>query len=128
LSLGYGFGNTFRLEGAVTYRNVGLDVPDTFIGTKPAGTLGPSGIGSTRATTLMLNLIKDFNTDGNIQPYLGVGVGAARVDSRVATLFNTGSGTPRNGINDSDTTFAYNVLAGLGIKLSEQLTADIGYT
>ena len=58
-SLGYGFGNGLRVEGAVTYRNVNLDVPDTFIGTKPLGTVGPQGDGSTRATSLMANLIKE---------------------------------------------------------------------
>jgi OOP family OmpA-OmpF porin len=122
--LGYGFGNGLRLEGAVGYRNVEMEVPDSFIGVQPPGTFGPDGAGSTRVTTLMANLIKDFNTGGRVMPYLGVGVGAARVDSRAASLYGAG-GVQANGFDDSDTSFAYNVLAGFGIRMSEQLTADI---
>ncbi|MEI7446805.1 MAG: RodZ domain-containing protein, partial [Burkholderiales bacterium] len=98
-----------------------------FFGAKPAGTSGPLGHGSTRVTTLMLNAIKDFNAGGNIKPYVGVGVGAARVDSNASSLYKSG-GLQSNGFDDSDTNFAYNALVGVGFKLSERLTADLGYT
>ncbi len=76
----------------------------------------------------MLNVIKDFNTTSNITPYLGLGVGAARVDTRVATLYQTPGGAQANGFDDTDTSFAWNALAGFGIKLGPQLTVDLGYT
>ena len=127
LGLGYGF-DTFRLEGVLSYRNNKMDVPDTFIGIKPAATVGPNGAGSTRVTNLMVNAIKDFDVGGSIKPYLGLGVGAARVDTRVSSLYDINTGGPANGFDDSDTAFAWNALAGFGIKVSEQLTVDIGYT
>jgi OOP family OmpA-OmpF porin len=123
LGLGYGLDNGIRLEGVASYRNIKLEVPDSFLGLQPAGTVGPSGSGSTRVTNLMFNVIQDFNREGTIQPYLGIGLGAARVDSRVASLYATGTGLQANGFDDSDTTWAYNVLAGFGIKMGEQTDA-----
>ena len=127
LGLGYGF-EAFRLEGVVTHRNSQMDVPDTFIGVQPAGTVGPEGRGSTRVTNLMINAVKDFNFGSAITPYLGIGVGAARVDSNVSSLYVTPGGAQANGFDESDTNWAWNALAGFGIKLSEQMTVDIGYT
>src|SRR5215510_5593373 len=43
LGLGYGLSNGIRLEGVVDYRNVDLDVPDSFVGTRPPNRAGPSG-------------------------------------------------------------------------------------
>ena len=129
VGLGYGFDNGFRLEGVAGYRNVKLDVPDSFQGAQPPATVGPNGAGSTRVTNLMANAIYDFNRGGEgVKPYIGVGLGAARVDTRVATLYRTGTGLQANGFDDSDTSWAYNVVAGFGIPMGDQLTFDIGYT
>ena len=45
--------------------------------------------------------------------------------SAIDTLTNTGSAV--NGIDDSETAFAYQALAGFGFGLTEQLTFDLGY-
>lgn len=42
LGLGYGFDNGIRIEGVAGYRNVKLEVPDTFLGLQPPGTVGPT--------------------------------------------------------------------------------------
>ena len=42
VGLGYGFAGGIRVEGVVGYRNVELEVPDTFLGVLPAGRVGPS--------------------------------------------------------------------------------------
>ena len=129
VGLGYAYDNGFRLEGVFEYRNVKLDVPDAFIGTRPTGRLGPNGSGSTRVTDLMFNAIQDFKFEGsNITPYLGVGVGAARVNTRASSLYFTPSGAQANGFDDSGTGYAVNALAGFGIKVSDQMTIDLGYT
>ena len=50
--LGYSFASGMRLEGVVDYRNLDLDVLDTFEGpaiNQPAGTVGPEGNGSVNA-------------------------------------------------------------------------------
>jgi opacity protein-like surface antigen len=89
IGLGYAYDNGLRLEGVFGYRNVDLDVPDTLVGTRPAGRVGPNGAGSTRVTDLMFNAIQDFKFEGSkITPYLGIGAGAARVNSRAASTFS----------------------------------------
>ncbi|MCF8508100.1 MAG: outer membrane beta-barrel protein, partial [Hyphomonadaceae bacterium] len=129
LGIGYGFGGGLRVEGALGYRNVDLTVPDTFLGVRPAGRVGPDGAGSSRVSTAMINVLKDFPIEGSsIAPYLGLGAGGARVDSRAASTYLTGTGAQANGFDDSDTVLAYNALAGFGIKMGDQLTVDIGYT
>ncbi len=129
IGLGYAYDNGLRLEGVFGYRNVDLDVPDTLVGTLPAGRVGPNGAGSTRVTDLMFNAIQDFKFEGSkITPYLGVGAGAARVNSRAASTFLTGPGSQANGYDDSATGYALNAMAGFGIKVSEQMTLDLGYT
>ena len=129
VGLGYGFDSGLRLESVFQYRNVELDVPDTFVGLLPAGRVGPDGAGSTRITNLMFNAIQDFKFgDSKIKPYLGVGAGFANVSSRAASLYFTGTGNQANGFDDTATEYALNAMAGFGIKVSDQMTLDIGYT
>jgi OmpA-OmpF porin, OOP family len=129
VGLGYGFDGGIRVEGALGYRNVNLVVPDSFLGTLPLGRRGPDGAGSSRVSTAMINVLKDFPIEGSaISPYLGIGAGGARVDSRAASTYLTGTGAQANGFDDSDTVLAYNAMAGFGIKMGEQLTVDLGYT
>ncbi len=63
------------------------------------------------ATSLMLNGLYDFNRDGRFQPYVGVGIGYANVEIA----------------NFDDSDFAWQAMAGLGVKLSERTMFDIGY-
>ena len=100
--LGFGFDSGLRLEGVFEHRNVELEVADTFLGLQPLGTSGPDGAGSTRVTDLMFNVIQDFKNDSKFTPYLGIGIGAARVNSRVSSLYSAGP-AQANGFNDSGT-------------------------
>jgi outer membrane protein OmpA-like peptidoglycan-associated protein len=127
VAYGYGLEGGIRLEGAFTYRNLELDVADAFLGTRPTGRVGPKGEGSARISTLMLNAIKDFRIDDKFSSYVGAGAGLGRLDARASTLY-FGSGLAANGFDDSDTGLAWNILGGLGYKLSDQLTAELGYS
>jgi outer membrane protein OmpA-like peptidoglycan-associated protein len=107
LGIGYAFLSGFRAEGELSHRyndfgeNVGL--PD----------------GNMRAWSAMLNGYLDFNRDGSVQPYIGLGVGAARlVGSMDAVLA---------GFKDEDTVVAYQGMVGLGFNMTEQLALDVGY-
>jgi outer membrane protein OmpA-like peptidoglycan-associated protein len=101
LGAGYAFKNGFRLEGELAYRTNDVDY-DAY---------EYSGDTSVESTSAMINLFYDFNRDGRFQPYLGVGVGAAKVE-----------------IEDyDDTSFAYQGLAGVGVVLSPRWTLDVGY-
>ncbi|MEQ1811997.1 MAG: outer membrane beta-barrel protein, partial [Terricaulis sp.] len=73
VGVGYGFGNGFRIEGELSYRNnqfEAIAVDDPIDDIVNGGTVNTWG--------LMANLFYDFNRGGRIQPYLGVGAGAAR--------------------------------------------------
>jgi outer membrane protein OmpA-like peptidoglycan-associated protein len=102
-AIGYAFGrdaNTgFRLEGELSYRDNDLADVDA------------------NATALagMLNGYIDFNRQGTIQPYLGLGIGYANVE-----LDGGGSSIEDSGL-------AYQGMAGLGFALSPRLTLDVGY-
>lgn len=101
---GWGFGNGFRLEGELGHRS--NDVSNT--------------VGSARATSLMANVLYDFNTGTRFTPYVGVGTGVA--DIRFHDV-----GAPGTSINDSDTEWAYQGILGLTYQLSDHWKADANY-
>jgi opacity protein-like surface antigen len=74
LGLGYAWANGFRTEGELSHRynDFGED------GTPPLAD------GNVHAWAAMLNGYYDFNRGGNIQPYIGLGVGAARLNLSAA--------------------------------------------
>jgi OmpA-OmpF porin, OOP family len=115
VGIGYAFANGFRLEGELAHRYNDIEAGPTF----------QEG-GNVHAYTALLNGILDFNRSGSIQPYLGVGVGAGRVDANAAD----GPASPPTVVaffDDSDTSTAYQGLVGIGFKASERLTFDVGY-
>jgi len=119
---GFGFGlaggfdyGTWRLEGEFAYR-VNDNKEVTY-----GGTTDPIG-GDISSMALMVNGYYDFKTvSPTFVPYLGVGVGGAQVSAKVTDPID---GTV---IDDSDTGFAYQFAAGVGIVASKQLTIDLGY-
>ncbi len=110
IGLGYAFDNGFRLEGEVSNRYNGLE-PIV------------SGVsdGDVSVWAAMLNGYYDFNRDGQVSPYLGLGVGGARVDASFLQH------TPLVSVDDADTAVAYQAMIGVAIGLSEQLDLDVGY-
>ena len=108
LGLGYAFQNNFRLEGELGHRfnNFGED----------------AGLddGDVRVWSGMLNAFYDFNRGGRIEPYVGAGIGAARVQA-VMTAH------PILYLDDEDTVLAYQAMAGLAIGITERLDLDVGY-
>jgi len=76
--------------------------------------------------TLMLNGIYDFNREGRINPYLGVGIGASRTNVGITTTFPNPPGAVLDDEKGS-TDLTYQGLAGLGLKLSPRLSAELEY-
>lgn len=62
-----------------------------------------------------VNAYYDFNKEGALQPFVGAGLGVARVKV---------NGGP---YHDRDTGFAYQLKAGLGYRLSDKLTGEVAY-
>ncbi|MBI3453794.1 MAG: OmpA family protein [Rhodospirillales bacterium] len=109
-TVGYGFGNGLRLEGELGYRSNGID---------KAG--GASGSGSMRAFSAMGNVLYDIDTSSPFTPYIGVGLGGARVKMSDGRTF---SGTT---INDSDTVFAYQGIAGVAYSVAPNIKLGLDY-
>ena len=129
-NIGYDFGG-FRVETEVSYRQATIDSYRSRLGiatfnsaggvfTSPSGTYDYAG-GKTSALSFMVNGLLDFGEDDGLQGFVGGGVGVARVKERL--------GLNRFGyaIDDSDTVFAYQGLAGIRAPLSEHLDATLKY-
>ena len=110
-SVGYGFAKSFRLEGQFGYRPNDVD-----------GISGVSGgTGDFQTMNFMANLLYDFNQFGwVVTPYVGVGLGLARVE---ATGVTPVAGSK---INDSSVGFAMQAIVGASYDINEHwaLTAD----
>ena len=129
-NIGYDFG-FFRVETEVGYRKALVDSYSSTTTTPafaaggglanaPAGNYDYAGRYSS-ALSFMLNGLLDFGPDDGIQGFVGGGVGVARVKANYA--LNT------NGdfLNDSDTRFAYQGLAGVRAPLTDHLDAVVKY-
>lgn len=111
---GYGFlaavGNSFdfvRGEIEVGYRANDMDE------FTEAGISGPAN-GDVGSLALMANLLTDLDLSPNIKPFLGAGIGMARVELDSDT-------------DDDDTVFAYQAIAGVGFPLTNITTLDFSY-
>ena len=128
--IGYDFGG-FRLETEVGYRSAVVnDLTSTvtvpaFTGAGalvnvPAGSLEAGG--RTSALSFMVNGLLDFGDDDGIQGFIGGGVGVARVKADSYRLSQNGAF-----LDDSDTVFAFQGLAGVRAPLTDTIDATLKY-
>jgi OOP family OmpA-OmpF porin len=120
LFVGYDLG-AFRVEAEVSYKRARVDDIETsvrFPGAPGTGIavggpitpdLYPAGGGRTSALSFMINGLLDFGDEDGISGFVGGGVGIARIDYNNIRAF---SNQPA-GIDDSDTRFAWQVVAGV---------------
>ena len=130
-NIGYDFGG-FRVEAEVGYREAGVDGYNTQTGgalafnaagvgaAVPAGNYNQAG-GRTSALSFMLNGLLDFGEDDGIQGFVGGGVGVARVKAKY------GLNRFGNFLDDSDTGFAYQGIAGIRAPLSDHVDVSVKY-
>ena len=138
LGAGYDFGDHWRLE-------LDADTLETSFGSISQT---PSSKGSLQTDTVMLNALYDFNLDllgDKFEPYVGAGAGLVKGKGRFSAHDFPGAendlivnptcvGERTLGqasscaISDSDTGFGWQLLAGLGYKVSDNLTWDTHYT
>ena len=138
LGLGYDFGNNWRLE---------LDGDSLWTDFGSISQI-PSSSAKLRTNSLMLNAIYDFEDFGSWEPYVGAGVGFidAQADLVAHDFLNPfGAGqaiainpacigvrAPGQGescaVSDADTSVGWQLLAGLGYEISENLKWDTHYT
>lgn len=84
--------------------------------------------GDIQSLAFMFNLIKDFNSDSSVTPYVGVGVGLARLEADyIGNDPNFSGGFGALSINDDEIGLAYQGIAGLAFELAEGLILDLSY-
>jgi opacity protein-like surface antigen len=115
-AMGYDFGG-FRVEGEAAYRTNNAD--------DETGNFIPGPLtGSVSALSIMLNGYYDFHiTNSSWVPYLGAGVGMANVNYDMGSTVSP----VVLYLDDSDTVFAYQFIAGAGYKISSNTTLTVDY-
>jgi outer membrane protein OmpA-like peptidoglycan-associated protein len=115
-AVGYDFG-AFRLETEASYRRA--NEGDSYrVGTVTYGSGQYDGGAS--ALSFMVNGLLDFGADDGLQGFVGGGVGVARV--KIQASAPTGSS-----INDTDSGFAWQGLAGIRAPLSDKVDFGLKY-
>ena len=84
-------------------------------------TTGDVSQGSQIYRSYMLNGYFDIPTYTPVHPYVGVGVGLARVKNRLAIL--TGPSVTKR----RETNVAYQLMGGIGYNITRNWTLDVGY-
>ena len=103
-----------RIELEYNHRSNPLDKAKYAEGNVPGG-------GSITADSLLLNVFGVFHDETRWAPYIGVGVGAARIEASGLTV----TGQPMAG--GSSTVFAYQAGCGIDVTLTDHLNLDLGY-
>ena len=80
-----------------------------------------SAEGDVTADSLLINTFGVYRSKSDLTPYLGVGLGIARITAADLTV----TGQPLS--DDDALVFAYQFGAGVDIALTESLTLDLGY-
>jgi opacity protein-like surface antigen len=138
LGVGYRFNNWFRADVTGQYRgNSNFTGLDAVTGTGPnAGFVGTDSYTATKSEWVALaNVYADLGTWWCITPFIGAGVGTARVS--VGNFTDTGdfitlAGTQAHSFNSagsaSQWNFAWALHAGLAYKVSPGLTVELAYS
>ncbi|MGJ8564097.1 MAG: OmpA family protein [Alphaproteobacteria bacterium] len=133
VGLGYEFGNNWRLE---------LDGASLFTDLGKVSSY-PNTASKLTTNTAMLNAIYDFNDFGRWEPYVGAGIGIVRARTSTAVhdfpsatpivpgVVNVNNPACTSGavcsFKDTDTGLGWQLLAGLGYQVSDNLTWDTQY-
>jgi opacity protein-like surface antigen len=106
----------FRLEAELSYSK--YDANNMEDGTRGSG----PATGDLTANYLLANIWYDIPLKSKISPYVGGGIGVAKVDADVQFGGGLGSGYQNSGTN-----FSYQFGIGFTYPLSPKLSLDVGY-
>ena len=145
--VGYRLGGNLRVEGELFFARARVD-KQTYANIVSAGNPVPVKVnvpisGSASQTGAMANVWFDIPLDSDWTPYIGGGFGLIRVDqgdlkydantlaNRLAKLQNPNAPDFPPGfvpeISSTDTAFAYHFGAGIGYRLNDRTTLQLGY-
>ncbi len=116
-NLGFKVGNTFgafRLEGQFQYASNDLDQFEAY-------GLGLDAEGDVSSTSLLVNGIYVFLPEQRLRPYVGAGIGVARVSINDAEVLGVTIA------DDSDSVFAYQFMVGMEYDVGPRTALYAGY-
>lgn len=124
--LGYRWNRWFRTDVTGEYRSrsdfTGLDIANA------AGTLIPDNYTAQKSEWLaMFNGYIDLGTWHGITPFVGAGVGAARITIHDFTDVGPTVASVAFGGDHSEWNFAWALHAGLGMEITDALTLELAY-
>ncbi|MCZ6643857.1 MAG: porin family protein, partial [Gammaproteobacteria bacterium] len=121
LTLGYRFDGGWRAELEAAYRRNGLEIIEF---DDERGLINTGLSDAVDTASLMVNALYEFDLGLSLRPYVGIGLGLARVDYELSEY-----GTGAVILDDSETAFAYQFLVGVGVPLGRRfhLSADYRY-
>ncbi len=128
-ALGYDL-NPLRIEIEYLHRNNDLEIVTV---TNDGGLAGELGLVSARgpnvlsrghmnATSVMANAILELNRGGGLRPFFGLGGGFVSIDSDAVL-----AGSGQRLIGGDDVVLGLQTIAGLAVKISRHVSAEIGY-
>lgn len=112
---------SLRAEAEISYQKNDLDKIGVTGITVDASALGISG--NAKALTGLINAYFDFNTGSAFSPYITGGMGFSRVNFNASIDIEDELGT----LDDNDTGFAFQLGAGVGYAVSDNVTLDLRY-
>jgi opacity protein-like surface antigen len=115
-AIGRKVGQNIRAEIEGSYREAEVENHST------TGPALAGSVGENKVTAGMVNAYYDVPTSTNITPYIGLGVGVAHVDYQ-----NYGTTATGTVLDDSETVFAYQGIAGLSTPLTARLSLNAEY-
>lgn len=119
-------GAKFQKEGSENAVRAELEYAYRAEGSEKYADLSDGDFGKQKFSvqTLMLNGYYDFSTGTVFKPYVGAGIGVAKTKFREQGVDVT-DGEHLDSV--SKTGFAWNIGAGVGIEVSDNIVLDIGY-
>lgn len=131
LAVGYFINNSFRVEAEARFRN--QDTEDDYVfgnGSRSSETFSLGG--EVETTTIMANVIYEFDNKSNFTPYLKGGIGIAHseanADLDVQPTFTMFGLTDRWQYPEGDDkNFAWSIGAGVDYSLSENVLVGLEY-
>ena len=116
LTLGYIFKGPWRVELELRYGKNDFEMTSGAINGEPEDA-------QITSQALMGNIWYDFNRRGRLHPYIGGGIGSAKVEVEELAFAPASDGQ----LDGSDHVFAYQGGAGIAFDITPRFTVDLGY-
>lgn len=122
IAVGRRVGETWRVE----LEAVQLRTNAELLSIGPSGQhIDPDARDNTDARGYGINILRDFRTNTVVEPFVGLGLGLAKIDMRVGETNDVGPGDLF--VDDSDSAWYYQLSAGVSVALTERVDLSLAY-